>query len=282
MIIWDLESQDILVNEHFTGWVSGLGWSWNGRLFASASSDHETIEIRDGVTFSLLYMLNLPDTDTSGTTPNPGIAGAVSLAWAPGSEQLAIGLFNGPYNSSIVIWDVANRRLLSTLRGHSQPVYSVAWSPDSKWLASGGNDRRVIIWNAATGEQHITLLGHTNKVFTLAWSPNGKRLASGGSDGRLIVWDPNIGQPIMELSGHFNPLYGLAWDVDSSRLAVASRNTTVHVVNARYLEKPCQWVSRNLTRDEWSTNMPPVVPPRNASWENVTLVVSLPQEKMLP
>lgn len=195
MIIWDLESNSTLTTAHFTGWISGLGWSWNGRLFASASANQETIEVRDGVTLSPLYGLTLPDTDTARTAQDRGTAGIVSMAWAPDAEQLAIGMFNGLYHSTVVVWDVANRRLRLILRGHSQPVYSVAWSPDSKWLASGGNDGHVIIWNATTGERHLTLRGHTDKVFALAWSPNGKQLASGGSDGRLIVWDPKWASP---------------------------------------------------------------------------------------
>jgi WD40 repeat protein len=65
-----------------------------------------------------------------------------------------------------------------TLRGHTGPVNSVAFSPDGQHLASGGADRMVKVWDLANGQVRWVLKGHTESVLSVAFSPNGQYLAS--------------------------------------------------------------------------------------------------------
>ena len=58
-------------------------------------------------------------------------------------------------------------------------VYSVAISPDGKWLASGSDDKTVRVWDAATGQELRRLEGHGGRVWSVSFSPDGKWLASG-------------------------------------------------------------------------------------------------------
>jgi len=77
---------------------------------------------------------------------------------------------------------------LLTLRGHASEVYSLAWSPDNKRLASAGQDGTIKVWEAITGKELLTLRGHEEGVNGVAWSPDGKRLASAGQDQTIKVW----------------------------------------------------------------------------------------------
>src|SRR5437870_11837448 len=88
------------------------------------------------------------------------------------------------------------------LRGHSDDVYSVKFSPDGKRIASGGRDRTIRFWDASTGALTHTLPGHGDSVYAVAFSPDGKLLASGCRDGTIKIWDAVRGVEKRTLTGH--------------------------------------------------------------------------------
>ena len=65
---------------------------------------------------------------------------------------------------SISIWDAQTGQELVSLKGHSGRVWSVAFSPDSKRLASGSEDQTVKVWDTQTGQELLSLKGHTGAV----------------------------------------------------------------------------------------------------------------------
>ena len=75
------------------------------------------------------------------------------------------------------------------LEEHEGSVHSVAFSPDGKFLASGGDDHTVRIWSVETGECLKVLKEQESSVHSVAFSPDGKFLASGGRDKIVRIWE---------------------------------------------------------------------------------------------
>jgi WD40 repeat protein len=77
-----------------------------------------------------------------------------------------------------------SQNLVFVTAGHAGPVSALAWSPDGKWLASGGDDHMVHVWNAANGAAIGHFPGHSEPISFLAWSPDSTHLAS--SSGKQV------------------------------------------------------------------------------------------------
>lgn len=121
--------------------------------------------------------------------------------------------------------------LRHVLRGHTQWINRIAWSPDGLYLASPSNDSDVRIWNTQSGTCVHTLKGHSNSVLGVAWSSDSQRLASASADRTIRIWDAGSGKHLRTLEGHNGMVREVLWSPIGSRLVSASDDMTILVWN---------------------------------------------------
>lgn len=127
--------------------------------------------------------------------------------------------------------------LKATLRGHQGWVPCVAFAPNGKTLATGGQDHTVRLWDVATGKETAVLRGHTDTVQAVAFSPNRRLLATASADGSVRIWEVGTGRPRAVLLGHLGPdvdgkpmpTYTVAFSPDSRTLASGGADETVRL-----------------------------------------------------
>src|SRR5260370_39120777 len=71
------------------------------------------------------------------------------------------------------------------LKGHTEAVYGIAFTPDGKQLVTASFDKTLKVWDAATGKELKSFggpQGHQGLVLSVAVSPDGQSFASGGAD----------------------------------------------------------------------------------------------------
>jgi WD40 repeat protein len=194
-----------------------------------------------------------------------GGTGVYTLALAPNGKFLAVG--DSFYRDSraagrVHIWNLKSGEKPQLIEGHNGIVLAVAFSPDSRTLASGADGVRL--WDVATGKQvrrfldhggtnglafspdgkTLVSVGRSNIVWdvetgqqlhrlpvgfagAVAVSPNGKLLATGGSDHLVRLWDLASARELAQLAGHVGRVHVVAFSHDGNYLASGSEDTTI-------------------------------------------------------
>jgi len=109
-----------------------------------------------------------------------------------------------------------------SLRGHLGTVYTASFSPDGRWILSGGADGSLKIWNAFTGEERMTVSSHKGAMLVTAFSPNGERVAAGGDDGWVRIWNVTEGKKVLECP-HQEVVTSLAFSPSGKWIASSGR-----------------------------------------------------------
>ena len=119
------------------------------------------------------------------------------LAYSSDGTRLAVA-------SKIGIWlyDAHAGTEVALLTGHTDQVFSLAFAPDGKTIASTSRDQTVRLWDVDSGTLKNTLHGHTHELIWVAFAPDGKTIASASYDGTARLWDVDTGQEKVTLQGH--------------------------------------------------------------------------------
>ena len=137
-----------------------------------------------------------------------------------------------PLAQRALLTALASSRVRALLRGHTDVVRKVGWSPDGGRLVSGSHDGTARIWDAEASTELAVLRGHTEPIRSVAWSPDGRRIATASNDRTARIWDAEAGTVLAVLRGHDGVLHDAAWSPDSKRLATGSHDGTARTWDA--------------------------------------------------
>lgn len=117
-----------------------------------------------------------------------------------------------------------NYQLKHTLRGHTQSISAVKFSPDGTLLAS-------------CGMPHLTCIS-----FGLRWDMHA------AADNVIKIWSPFTGELIRNLNGHTKGLSDIAWSTDGTYLASASDDATIRIWNVDTVRSSSRYNLNGNTR----------------------------------
>ncbi len=171
-----------------------------------------------------------PQPQQAPSTP-PGKSGGISrrgaLGWILGGVAVAAVAGGGGFYfySRNRVPDNAKY----VLRGHSDIVTSVFWSPDGTQLVSGARDNTAKIWTVANQQNTATYTGHSAPVRCVVWSPDAALLASGSEDQTVQVW--NSGAVHQRTYGPLGATVStIVWDSHANAILAGTLGNGGHVL----------------------------------------------------
>ncbi|MFS0519153.1 NB-ARC domain-containing protein [Nostoc sp. UIC 10607] len=127
------------------------------------------------------------------------------------------------HNANFAHADLAKCVFAETLGG----IFSVAFSPNGKLLATGDTNNEIRLYQVVDGQQMLTCRGHAGWVRSVTFSPNGDIMASGSDDQTVRLWNVSTGQCVANLQGHSSGIQSIAFSTNGHMLASSSEDKTV-------------------------------------------------------
>ncbi|MCS6822986.1 MAG: WD40 repeat domain-containing protein [Cytophagaceae bacterium] len=152
------------------------------------------------------------------------------------SDHVAIGCSD----HKIYILSKKKFRLLYTLAGHTNSVFSVIYSPDKKWLLSGSRDAQIKIWNCTDNyAMHMNIPAHMFAINHIEYSPDRNHFASASMDKTIKIWDAHTFRLLKVIDkarhgGHLTSVNKLYWSCYENKLISCSDDKSVMVWDIKF------------------------------------------------
>ena len=210
--LWDVATGRLITTlSDFTDWVSSAAFSPDGKQIAICGNERN-VRVWDLAANAYVRTLSTP-------------LGGPRVAYSPDGRNVGAGGLKEAH-----IWDSAGNDVV--LRGHSDWVFGIAFSPDGSQVATASADGSARLWDVKTGRESMVLLGHTGFVEKVAYSPDGKYVITAGYDGTARIWDVASGHDVMVLRGHYTVVDSAVYSPDGQQILTSSDDATARIWDA--------------------------------------------------
>jgi len=134
------------------------------------------------------------------------------------------------------------------LKGHTDTITHLSFSPNGEILASGSMDMTIKLWNTTTWELLHTLADLSGEIETLLWHPSSLALVAGAADAQAALWNVKKGTLAMYFVGHRQSVTCALWTPDNKKLVTGSADGSLILFNPKTGEQEIT-IAKDLSPD---------------------------------
>jgi WD40 repeat protein len=156
---------------------------------------------------------------------------ARTIAVNPVDRHLAVGYSD----ATIRVIDLQTYDVVHTIDSHTNSVFSVCYSPDFKWLLSGGRDAHLKVWDVEKDYvAYESIVAHMYAINHIVYNPSGSHFVTCSMDKSIKVWDASTLQLIKVIdkarhAGHGTSVNKMLWTAYNDQLVSASDDRSISV-----------------------------------------------------
>ncbi|KAI3384181.1 hypothetical protein SNEBB_008214 [Seison nebaliae] len=138
-------------------------------------------------------------------------------------------------DNSLLLWNIENGKLLKKFNTKNEECWKVKFSPDSKYVVTGGSSGKIHTLSVESGELINSIdVDRKNFILSIAFSPDGNYMAATTMEGKIHIVDINNQKLFQTIDAHDMPARDLAFSSDSRLLYSVSDDTTIKICDFKH------------------------------------------------